>query len=69
MTLLYTFVRVSQPGGITTLAITALFQWAKLGVNISNFPVSVSAIVFHAGLAGMYNLIVTIIRQAATRVG
>lgn len=28
-----------------------LILWAKLGVNISNFPFSLSAIVFHGGLA------------------
>lgn len=31
-----------------------LLQWAKLGVNLSNFPVSLSAIVFHVGLAGKW---------------
>merc|ERR1712142_1361919 len=30
------------------------FLWARLGVNISNFPMSVSAIGFHVCLAGIF---------------
>lgn len=29
-----------------------LILWTKLGVNISNFPLSLSALVFHLGLGG-----------------
>merc|ERR1719481_1246922 len=42
----------------TVLVIVPLFVlfflWAKLGVNISNFPMSLSAIGFHACLAGIF---------------
>jgi oligosaccharyltransferase complex subunit delta (ribophorin II) len=31
-----------------------LILWARLGVNISNFPLSLSAITFHLGLGGKY---------------
>lgn len=31
-----------------------LILWAKLGINISNFPFSLSAIAFHVGLGGNY---------------
>lgn len=31
-----------------------LILWAKLGINISNFPFSLSAITFHLGLGGKY---------------
>ena len=37
-----------------------MFQWAKIGVNISNFPMSISAIGFHAGLGGKLPVINTI---------
>ncbi|XP_042210063.1 dolichyl-diphosphooligosaccharide--protein glycosyltransferase subunit 2-like isoform X2 [Homarus americanus] len=30
--------------------------WVKLGVNISNFPITVTAVVFHIGLAGILAL-------------
>lgn len=33
-----------------------LALWAKLGVNISNFPLSISAIGFHLGLGGIFTL-------------
>ncbi|KYQ60019.1 Dolichyl-diphosphooligosaccharide--protein glycosyltransferase subunit 2, partial [Trachymyrmex zeteki] len=33
-----------------------LILWARLGVNISNFPVSLSAITFHLGLGGIFVL-------------
>lgn len=33
-----------------------LVLWAKLGINISNFPFSLSAIGFHLGLAGIFAL-------------
>ncbi|XP_046429013.1 dolichyl-diphosphooligosaccharide--protein glycosyltransferase subunit 2 [Neodiprion fabricii] len=33
-----------------------LILWAKLGVNISNFPLSLSAIIFHLGLGGIFAL-------------
>ncbi|XP_042864333.1 dolichyl-diphosphooligosaccharide--protein glycosyltransferase subunit 2-like isoform X1 [Penaeus japonicus] len=33
-----------------------LAMWAKLGVNLSNFPVSLSAFVFHIGLAAILGL-------------
>jgi len=32
--------------------------WAKLGVNISNFPISVSALVFHLGLGSIFGLFI-----------
>lgn len=32
--------------------------WAKIGVNISNFPLSLSALGFHLGLAGIFGLFV-----------
>jgi hypothetical protein len=32
-----------------------MFQWVRLGVNISNFPISLSAIGFHLGLGGEYS--------------
>lgn len=32
--------------------------WAKLGINISNFPMSLSAIGFHAGLTSIFGLFV-----------
>ena len=31
-------------------------QWIKLGANISNFPFSLGAIVFHLGLGGKFKL-------------
>lgn len=31
-----------------------LVLWAKLGVNISNFPFSLSAVIFHLGLGSKY---------------
>lgn len=31
-----------------------LILWAKLGVNISNFPFSLSAVIFHLGLGSKY---------------
>lgn len=31
-----------------------LILWARLGINISNFPLSFSAITFHLGLGGNY---------------
>ncbi|XP_012256271.2 dolichyl-diphosphooligosaccharide--protein glycosyltransferase subunit 2 [Athalia rosae] len=34
-----------------------LILWAKLGVNISNFPLSLSAVVFHLGLGGIFVLL------------
>ncbi|KYN32281.1 Dolichyl-diphosphooligosaccharide--protein glycosyltransferase subunit 2 [Trachymyrmex septentrionalis] len=33
-----------------------LILWARLGVNISNFPLSLSAITFHLGLGGIFVL-------------
>ena len=33
-----------------------LILWAKLGVNISNFPISVSALTFHLGLGSIFVL-------------
>ncbi|XP_058805642.1 dolichyl-diphosphooligosaccharide--protein glycosyltransferase subunit 2 [Phymastichus coffea] len=33
-----------------------LILWAKLGINISNFPFSLSAIIFHLGLGGIFVL-------------
>lgn len=33
-----------------------LILWAKLGVNISNFPFSLSAVAFHVGLGGIFLL-------------
>ncbi|KAL7288119.1 hypothetical protein TKK_0017782 [Trichogramma kaykai] len=33
-----------------------IFLWAKIGVNISNFPFSISAITFHLGLGGIFVL-------------
>ena len=33
-----------------------LVLWAKLGVNISNFPLSVSAVTFHLGLGSIFAL-------------
>ncbi|XP_003707065.1 oligosaccharide transferase delta subunit isoform X2 [Megachile rotundata] len=33
-----------------------LILWAKLGVNISNFPISVSALMFHLGLGSIFVL-------------
>ncbi|XP_032674890.1 dolichyl-diphosphooligosaccharide--protein glycosyltransferase subunit 2 [Odontomachus brunneus] len=33
-----------------------LILWARLGVNISNFPLSLSAIAFHLGLGGIFIL-------------
>lgn len=33
-----------------------LILWAKLGINISNFPFSLSAIAFHVGLGGIFVL-------------
>jgi len=35
-----------------------LALWAKLGINISNFPMSLSAIGFHVGLASIFGLFV-----------
>ena len=41
--------------GICLVPLLVLFiLWTKLGVNISNFPVSLSAILFHVGLGGNY---------------
>ncbi|XP_067935738.1 dolichyl-diphosphooligosaccharide--protein glycosyltransferase subunit 2-like [Watersipora subatra] len=36
--------------------ILMLLLWLRIGVNISNFPVSISAIGFHVGLAGIFFL-------------
>ncbi|XP_006611989.1 dolichyl-diphosphooligosaccharide--protein glycosyltransferase subunit 2 [Apis dorsata] len=33
-----------------------LILWAKLGVNISNFPFSLSAVIFHLGLGSIFTL-------------
>lgn len=33
-----------------------LILWARLGINISNFPLSLSAITFHLGLGGIFVL-------------
>ncbi|EZA55944.1 dolichyl-diphosphooligosaccharide--protein glycosyltransferase subunit 2 [Ooceraea biroi] len=33
-----------------------LILWARLGINISNFPLSLSAIMFHLGLGGIFVL-------------
>ncbi|KAL0132060.1 hypothetical protein PUN28_000081 [Cardiocondyla obscurior] len=33
-----------------------LILWARIGVNISNFPLSLSAIIFHVGLGGIFVL-------------
>ncbi|XP_012231196.2 dolichyl-diphosphooligosaccharide--protein glycosyltransferase subunit 2 [Linepithema humile] len=33
-----------------------LILWARLGINISNFPLSLSAITFHIGLGGIFVL-------------
>ena len=33
-----------------------LILWAKLGVNISNFPFSISAVTFHLGLGSIFTL-------------
>ncbi|XP_033219779.1 dolichyl-diphosphooligosaccharide--protein glycosyltransferase subunit 2 [Belonocnema kinseyi] len=33
-----------------------LILWAKLGVNVSNFPFSLSAVIFHVGLGGIFVL-------------
>ncbi|XP_072754556.1 dolichyl-diphosphooligosaccharide--protein glycosyltransferase subunit 2 [Anoplolepis gracilipes] len=33
-----------------------LILWARLGINISNFPLSLSAILFHFGLGGIFVL-------------
>ncbi|KAL2728266.1 dolichyl-diphosphooligosaccharide--protein glycosyltransferase subunit 2 [Vespula maculifrons] len=37
-------------------AFLLIILWAKLGVNISNFPLSISAITFHLGLGGIFLL-------------
>ncbi|KAL3200020.1 hypothetical protein MRX96_053669 [Rhipicephalus microplus] len=33
-----------------------LAQWIRIGVNLSNFPFSLSTIVFHLGLAAIFGL-------------
>ena len=41
----------------STKAFTLFYlQWIKLGANISNFPFSLGAIVFHLGLGGKFKL-------------
>lgn len=43
--------------GLVLVPVILLFVlWAKLGVNISNFPLSLSAIGFHLGLGGIFVL-------------
>lgn len=43
--------------GLVIVPFLLLFVlWAKLGVNISNFPLSLSAIGFHLGLGGIFAL-------------
>ncbi|KAI4494227.1 hypothetical protein M0802_009096 [Mischocyttarus mexicanus] len=37
-------------------ALLLIILWAKLGVNISNFPLSLSAVTFHLGLGGIFVL-------------
>ncbi|XP_014615558.1 PREDICTED: dolichyl-diphosphooligosaccharide--protein glycosyltransferase subunit 2 [Polistes canadensis] len=37
-------------------ALLLIILWAKLGVNISNFPLSLSAVTFHLGLGGIFIL-------------
>ncbi|XP_046817053.1 dolichyl-diphosphooligosaccharide--protein glycosyltransferase subunit 2 [Vespa crabro] len=37
-------------------AFLLIILWAKLGVNISNFPLSISAVTFHLGLGGIFLL-------------
>lgn len=34
-----------------------LILWARLAVNISNFPLSLSAVTFHLGLGGKYQFV------------
>ena len=36
-----------------------VFQWLKIGANISNFPMSISAFGFHVCLAGMLSYFVS----------
>jgi len=54
-----------RPPATVSLAFTGLvlfplailaFLWMKIGVNISNFPMSISAIGFHVCLAGIFGL-------------
>lgn len=41
--------------GLCLAPVLLLFiLWAKLGVNISNFPFSFSAVIFHLGLGSKY---------------
>ena len=35
-----------------------MFQWLKIGLNFSGFPLSLSALVFHSGLALIFGLYV-----------
>ncbi|CAD1475018.1 unnamed protein product [Heterotrigona itama] len=43
--------------GLCLAPILLLFAlWAKLGVNISNFPFSISAVTFHLGLGSIFTL-------------
>lgn len=47
--------------GLCLAPVILLFiLWAKLGINISNFPLSLSAIGFHVGLGGNFFYITTI---------
>lgn len=39
-------------------AFLLIILWAKLGVNISNFPLSISAITFHLGLGGKFRFFI-----------
>lgn len=39
-----------------TPVLVLLITWAKLGVNISNFPFSLSAIIFHLSLLSIFSL-------------
>ena len=32
------------------------WQWGKLGINVSNFPFSLTALGFHLGIAGLFHL-------------
>ncbi|CAG2055222.1 unnamed protein product [Timema podura] len=43
--------------GLLGVPLLLLFiLWAKLGVNVSNFPLSLSAVGFHLGLGGIFGL-------------
>lgn len=50
------FVSNLFTGLLVVPVLLLLILWTKLGVNISNFPLSLSAVGFHLGLGGIFGL-------------